>query len=63
MDWSPFTWPFNMTGQPAMSLPCGFAAGMPVGLQLVGRMFDEATLLRVARAYERAHPWPFPRLA
>ena len=62
MDWSPFTWPFNMTGQPAMSVPCGFVAGLPVGLQLVGRMFDETTLLRVARAYERAHPWPFPRL-
>ena len=63
MDWSPFTWPFNMTGQPAMSVPCGFAAGLPVGLQIVGRMFDEAGVLRVARAVERAHPWPFPRLA
>jgi aspartyl-tRNA(Asn)/glutamyl-tRNA(Gln) amidotransferase subunit A len=62
MDWSPFTWPFNMTGQPAMTVPCGFADGVPVGLQIVGRPFDEATVLRVARAYEKARPWPLPEL-
>ena len=52
-----FTRLFNLTGLPAMSLPCGFDHGMPIGLQLVGRPFDEATLLRAARAYEGATEW------
>ena len=42
----------NLAGVPAMSVPCGLADGMPVGLQIVGRMFDEATLIRVGRAVE-----------
>jgi len=51
------TRPFNLTGHPALSLPCGLtAAGLPVGLQLVGRMFDEAMLLRIGSAYESASP-------
>jgi aspartyl-tRNA(Asn)/glutamyl-tRNA(Gln) amidotransferase subunit A len=50
--------PFNMTGQPAASLPVGFASnGLPVGLQLVARRFDEATLFRLAAAYEQEFPW------
>lgn len=50
--------PFNLTGHPAIALMCGLsAAGLPLSLQLVGRPFDEATLLRAARAYERATPW------
>jgi aspartyl-tRNA(Asn)/glutamyl-tRNA(Gln) amidotransferase subunit A len=53
-----FTRPFNLTGHPAASIPCGFtAAGLPVGLQIVGRAFDEATVLRVADAYQRATDW------
>jgi aspartyl-tRNA(Asn)/glutamyl-tRNA(Gln) amidotransferase subunit A len=49
---------FNLTGSPAMSVPCGFTAGgLPIGLQIAGRHFDEATVLRVAHAYERATPW------
>ena len=57
MEWSPFTYPFNLTGQPAISVPCGFTAGgLPVGLQIVGQYHDEATVLRTARAYEAAHP-------
>ncbi len=53
VDWSPFTYPFNLTGQPALSIPCGATAtGLPVGLQIVGRNFDEAGVLRAARAYE-----------
>ena len=53
-----FTRPFNLTGHPVASVPCGFtAAGLPVGLQIVGRAFDEATVLRVADAYQRATDW------
>ena len=52
------TTPANVSGHPAMSVCCGFSkAGMPLGLQLVGRRFDEATLLKVGDAYERATPW------
>lgn len=50
--------PFNLTGMPALSLPCGFtAAGLPIGLQIVGRRWDEATVLRIGAAYERATTW------
>jgi aspartyl-tRNA(Asn)/glutamyl-tRNA(Gln) amidotransferase subunit A len=57
-SWTPFTWPFNLTGQPAASVPCGFTGqGLPIGLQLVGRRFDDATVLRAAAAFERARPW------
>jgi aspartyl-tRNA(Asn)/glutamyl-tRNA(Gln) amidotransferase subunit A len=50
--------PANFTGHPAISVPCGFTrGGLPVGLQLIGRSFDESTLLRIALAYERAHDW------
>jgi aspartyl-tRNA(Asn)/glutamyl-tRNA(Gln) amidotransferase subunit A len=53
-----FTRPGNLTGLPAISLPCGSSAeDLPVGLQLIGRRFDEATLLRVAHAFEQATPW------
>lgn len=61
VDWSPFTYPFNLSMQPAASVPCGFGDdGMPVAFQLVGRRFDDATVLRAARAYERAHPFKMP---
>ncbi len=49
-----FTVPANLAGLPALSLPCGLASGLPVGLQLLGRSFDEATLLRAGAAYQRA---------
>ncbi|MDR3516570.1 MAG: amidase [Azospirillaceae bacterium] len=52
------TYPYNLTGMPALSVPCGFdAAGMPIGLQIAGRPFDEMAVLRVAHAYERDHDW------
>jgi aspartyl-tRNA(Asn)/glutamyl-tRNA(Gln) amidotransferase subunit A len=57
-DWSPFTYPWNITGQPAASVPCGFTReGLPVGLQIVGRRFADATVLRAAAAFEEARPW------
>jgi aspartyl-tRNA(Asn)/glutamyl-tRNA(Gln) amidotransferase subunit A len=50
--------PANFTGLPAISVPCGFTRdGLPVGLQLIGRAFDEAMLLRIAFSYERANDW------
>lgn len=53
-----FTEPFNLTGQPALSLPCGFSKdNLPIGLQIVGKPFDEATVLRVGRAYEAHTDW------
>jgi len=53
-----FTFPYNLTGLPAISVPCGFDRhGLPIGLQIAGRPFDEATVLRVAHAYERTHEW------
>jgi aspartyl-tRNA(Asn)/glutamyl-tRNA(Gln) amidotransferase subunit A len=58
LGWLGFTFPFNLTWQPAASLPVGFASdGLPVGLQIVGRRFGEATLLRLASAFEAAFPW------
>jgi len=49
-----FTRPFNFSGHPACALPCGFTqGGLPVGMQLVGRLFDEATVLRAADAFQR----------
>jgi aspartyl-tRNA(Asn)/glutamyl-tRNA(Gln) amidotransferase subunit A len=58
VNWTPFSYPFNLTQQPAASVPCGFAAnGLPVGLHIVGRMFDDATALRAAHAYQMATDW------
>jgi aspartyl-tRNA(Asn)/glutamyl-tRNA(Gln) amidotransferase subunit A len=63
-DWTPFTYPFNLTRQPAASAPCGFtSAGLPVGLQIVGRLYEDRTVLRAARAFERAQPFPMPAVA
>jgi len=56
-DWTPFTYPFNMTGQPAASVPCGFdSQGLPIGLQLVGASYKDATVWKVASAYMSAFP-------
>ncbi len=57
-DWCTLVLPANLTGQPAASVPMGFAAdGLPVGLQIMGRRFDDATVLAAAAAYERVAPW------
>ncbi len=64
-NWFPWTMPFNMTGHPAVSIPCGFGAdGLPIGLQLVGRFRGDAELLRVCALFEAAQNsldrWPDP---
>lgn len=52
------TYPFNMTGQPAITVPCGFSdEGLPIGLQIVGQRLDDDLVLRAAAAYEQAAPW------
>jgi aspartyl-tRNA(Asn)/glutamyl-tRNA(Gln) amidotransferase subunit A len=57
-DWSPFSYPFNLTTQPAASVPCGLsAAGLPIGLQVVGPIGGDAMVLRAARALEEAVPF------
>jgi len=53
-DWTPLTWPFNLTRQPAASVPCGFVDGLPIALQIVGPMFAEEKILRASRCVERA---------
>ena len=64
LDWTPFSYPFNLTQQPACSIPCGLTSdGLPIGLQIVGPMFGDALVLRAARAYESACPIPRPALA
>ena len=57
-SWTPYTYPFNLTQQPALSVPCGFtAAGLPVGLQIVGARHADALVLRVGQAYQSATDW------
>ena len=56
-DWMATTFPFDLSGQPAISVPCGFTEeGGPVGLQIVGPRGADALVLRAARAFERANP-------
>jgi aspartyl-tRNA(Asn)/glutamyl-tRNA(Gln) amidotransferase subunit A len=56
--WLAFTFPMNMTGQPAASIPAGFTRdGLPVGLQIIGRHLDDVGVLRASAAFERARPW------
>ncbi len=60
-DWTPFTYPFNLTQQPAASVPCGFtASGAPVGLQIVAAKHADALVLRAARAFESVNPFVMP---
>jgi aspartyl-tRNA(Asn)/glutamyl-tRNA(Gln) amidotransferase subunit A len=58
-SWTPFTYPFNLTQQPAATVPYGFtAAALPIGLQIVDARHADALVLRAASAYERACPQP-----
>ena len=63
LGWTPFSYPFNLTQQPAISVPCGLTSqGLPMGLQIVGPMFGDALVLRAARACESVQPLARPRL-
>ena len=63
-DWSPFSYPFNLTQQPAASIPCGLTKdGLPVGLHIVGPRYADALVLRAARAYESLSPALSPDLS
>jgi len=60
INWSPYTYPFNLTQQPAASVPCGFSSdGLPIGLQIVGPARQDHLVLRAARAFESARPFQF----
>jgi len=64
IPWASFSYPFNFTGQPASSVPCGFTpSGLPVGLQIVGRLRDDLTVLQASAAFEKARPWAAKRPA
>ncbi len=56
-SWTPFTYPFNMTQQPAASVPCGLANGLPVGLQIVGPRHADGRVLALAHAFQQATDW------
>jgi aspartyl-tRNA(Asn)/glutamyl-tRNA(Gln) amidotransferase subunit A len=58
LGWSPFSWPINLAGLPAATVPCGFdEEGLPIGLQIIAPWLDEPTIFRIAAAFEQAQPW------
>jgi aspartyl-tRNA(Asn)/glutamyl-tRNA(Gln) amidotransferase subunit A len=62
-EWTGLTYPFNLSQQPAASIPCGFTkAGLPVGLQIVGRRHADRLVLKAARAFERLCPIALPAM-
>ena len=62
MQWTAFTFPFNLTGIPAASVPAGWTAeGLPIGLQIVGRRWQDALVLRASAAFEALQPWALRR--
>ncbi len=63
VDWTPFSYPFNLTRQPAASVPCGLTSqGLPAGLQIVGPLYQDSRVLQAARAFETAQPFSMPPL-
>ncbi|MDE0407720.1 MAG: amidase family protein, partial [Alphaproteobacteria bacterium] len=64
LQWAQFSYPFNLSHNPAASIPCGFTeVGVPVGLQVVGRRLDDLGVLQAAAAFEAARPWADKRPA
>ena len=63
-EWMPYTYPFNLTKNPSASIPCGFADGLPIGLQVTGPLYEDLAVLQACRAYEDAagQAWPSPAL-
>ena len=62
LSWAEFSYPFNLSQNPAASVPCGFTKdGLPVGLQIVGRRFDDLGVLQMSAAFEAARPWAAKR--
>ena len=62
-EWTPFTYPFNLTGHPAATVPCGFdSKGLPIAFQVVGHRHADAIVLRAARAYESVRPFKMPKV-
>jgi aspartyl-tRNA(Asn)/glutamyl-tRNA(Gln) amidotransferase subunit A len=57
LPWLPYTSPFNLTGQPALTVCTGFVSGLPVAMQIAGRPFDEETVLQIGHAYQSATVW------
>jgi Asp-tRNA(Asn)/Glu-tRNA(Gln) amidotransferase A subunit family amidase len=56
--WSPYTHPFNLSGHPAASIPCGWSSeGLPIGMQIIGKRFDEVSVLQASKAFEEIVPW------
>jgi aspartyl-tRNA(Asn)/glutamyl-tRNA(Gln) amidotransferase subunit A len=56
--WIPYTYPLNLTGHPAASIPCGWShEGLPIGMQIIGPRFDEITILQASKAFEEIAPW------
>ena len=61
-NWMSFTYPFNLTGLPAASIPCGWTdSGLPIGMQIIGKRYDEKTVLQVSKAFEEIAPWQSKR--
>ncbi len=64
VDWTPYSYPFNLSRQPTATVPCGLTSdGLPVGLQIVGSLYDDALVMRASRAFERERPWGLPPMA
>ena len=58
LAWQPHTYPFNLSGHPAASIPCGWSKdGLPIGMQIVGKRLDDLTVLQVSQAFEEIAPW------
>jgi aspartyl-tRNA(Asn)/glutamyl-tRNA(Gln) amidotransferase subunit A len=57
LPWLRYTGPFNVTGQPALTVPCGEADGLPIAMQIAGRPWDEITVLKIGHAYQTATDW------